>query len=183
METTEYQVERFGTQSPCQPTQISGLLEHRDPPSTTTTITTDSNSDTVISSTSLAFRTPAGTYQDKIPQRTQTTTPSISTSMQQRLGRLQPEKEAALAHVKRLQSQQTASTAFLLQTAADMQNTASSATNQNRQLAPHVDTQLDEIKALILGTQTTAQENFQPIHGNINYLYNRGREWNTAYES
>ena len=63
-----------------------------------------------------------------------------------------------------------------------MQNTASSATNANSQLATHVDTQLDGIKALILGAQTTAQANLQRIHSNINYLYNRGREWNTAYE-
>ena len=63
-----------------------------------------------------------------------------------------------------------------------MQNTASSAANQNSQLATHVDTQLDDIKALILAVQATAQENFQRIHSNINYLYKRGREWNTAYE-
>ena len=63
-----------------------------------------------------------------------------------------------------------------------MQNTASSAANQNSQLATHVDTQLDEIKGLILGAQTTAQENLQRIHSNINCLYNRVREWNTAYE-
>ena len=63
-----------------------------------------------------------------------------------------------------------------------MQNTATSAANQNNQLATHVDSQLDEIKALILEAQITAHENFQRIHSNINYLYNRGREWNTAYE-
>ena len=45
-----------------------------------------------------------------------------------------------------------------------------------------MDSQLDEIKALILGAQTIAQENFQRIHSNINNLYNRGREWNIAYE-
>ena len=76
--------------------------------------------------------------------------------MQQQLARLQAEKEAALAQVKRLQLQQTASTSFLQRTAADVQNTASSAANQNSQLATHVDTRLDEIKALILGAQTTA---------------------------
>ena len=102
--------------------------------------------------------------------------------MQQQLARLQTEKEAALAQVKRLQSQIYASTSFLQRTAADLENTAFSAANQNSQLATHVDTQLDEIKALILGAQTTAQENFQRIHSNINYLYNRGRQWNTAYE-
>ena len=63
-----------------------------------------------------------------------------------------------------------------------MQNTAISAANQNDQLATHVDSQLNVIKALILGAQTTAQENFQRIHSNINYLHNRAREWNTAYE-
>ena len=46
----------------------------------------------------------------------------------------------------------------------------------------HVDTQLDQIMALILRAQTTAQENLQRIHTNINYRYNRGREWHTAYE-
>ena len=102
--------------------------------------------------------------------------------MQQQHARLQAEKEAALAQVKRLENQQSASTSFLQRTAADVQNTASSTANQNSQRATHVDTQLDNIKALILGAQTTAQENFQPIHSNINYLYNRGREWNTAYE-
>ena len=66
--------------------------------------------------------------------------------------------------------------------AADVRNTATSACNQTNQLATHVNTQLDEIKALTLGAQTTAQDNFQRIHGNINYLYNQGREWNTAYE-
>ena len=182
MDTTEYQVERFGAQSPWQPTQVSGLLEHRDPPATTTTTSTDSNPDTVIGSTSIQFRPPAATYKGKSPQRTQTTTPSISSSMQQQLARLQAEKEAALAQVKRLQSQQSASTSFLQRTAADVQNTATSATNQTTQLATHVDTQLDEIKALILGAQTSAQKDFQRIHANIDYLYTRGREWNNAYE-
>ena len=142
----------------------------------------DSNPDTVIGSTSIQFRLLVGTYKGKSPQRTQTTTPSITTSMQQVLAQLQVKKEAALAQVKLLQSQQSASTSFLQRTAADVQNTASSAANQNSQLATYVDTQLDEIKALILGAQTTAQENFQRIHSNINYLYNRGREWNAAYE-
>ena len=63
-----------------------------------------------------------------------------------------------------------------------MQNTASSAVTQDSQLATHVDTQLDEIKALIRGAQPTAQENLQRIHSNINHLYNRTREWNTVYE-
>ena len=182
MDTTEYQVERFGAQSPWQPTQLPGLLEHRDPPATTTTTSTDSNPDTVIGSTSIQFRPPIGTYKGKSPQRTQTTTPSITTSMQQQLARLQAEKEAALAQVKRLQSQQSASTSFLQRTAADVQNTATSASNQTNQLATHVDTQLDEIKALILGAQTSAQKDFQRIHANIDYLYTRGREWNNAYE-
>ena len=102
--------------------------------------------------------------------------------MKHQLARLQAEKEVALAQVKRLQSQQSARTSFLQCTAADVQNTASSAANQNRHLATHVDTQLDEIKALILGAQTTTRENLQRIHSNINYLYNRGREWNRAYE-
>ena len=44
--------------------------------------------------------------------------------------------------------------------AADVQQTATSAANQNKQLATHVDSQLDAIHALILGTQTTVQENF-----------------------
>ena len=63
-----------------------------------------------------------------------------------------------------------------------MLNAASSAANQNSQLATHVDIQLDQINGLVLVAQTTAQENFQQIHCNINYLYNRGREWNKAYE-
>ena len=67
-DTTEYQVEHFGAQSPWQPTQLSGLLEHRDPPVTTTTTSTDSNPDTVIGSTSLQFRPPVGTYKGKSPQ-------------------------------------------------------------------------------------------------------------------
>ena len=175
-DTTEFQVERFGAQSPWQPTQLSGLLEHRDPPVTTTNTSTHSNPDTVISSTSIQFRPPVGTYKGKSPQRTQTTTPSITTSMPQQLRRLQAEKEVALAQVKGLQSQQSASTSLLQRTAADVQNTASSAATPNSQLATHVDTQFDEIKALILGAQTTAQENFQCIHSNINYVYNRGRE-------
>ena len=74
--------------------------------------------------------------------------------MQQRLPRLQAEKEAALAQVNRLQSQQSPSTTLLQCTAADVQNTASSATNQTNQLATHVDTQFDDIKALILVAQT-----------------------------
>ena len=102
--------------------------------------------------------------------------------LQQQLARLQAEKEAALAQVRRLQSQQSASTSFLQRTAADVQNTATSAANQHNQLATHVDSQLDEIKALILGVQTTAEENLQRMHMNINYLYNRGRKWNTAYK-
>ena len=83
MDTTEYQVERFGAQSPWQHTQVSGLLEHRDPPTTTTITSTDSNLDTVTGSTSIQFRPSAATYKGKSPQRTQTTTASISTSMQQ----------------------------------------------------------------------------------------------------
>ena len=71
--------------------------------------------------------------------------------MQQQLAQLEAEKEAALAQVKRLQSQESASISFLQRIAADGQNTASSAANQNRKLATHIDTQLDEIKAIILG--------------------------------
>ena len=41
IDTTEYQVERFGAQSPWQQTQICGLLEHRDPLMTTTTTSSD----------------------------------------------------------------------------------------------------------------------------------------------
>ena len=181
-DATEYQVVCCGAQSPWQPTQVSGLLEHRDPPATTPTISTDSNPDIGIGGTSIQFCLPAGTYKGKSPQRTQTTTVSSTTSMQQQLARLQAEKEAALAQVKQLQSQQTASTSFLQRTAADVQNTTTSAANQNNQLATHVDLQLDAIKALICGAQTTAQKYFQRIHSNINYLYKRGREWNTAYE-
>ena len=50
MDPTEHQVERFVAQSPWQQTQISGLLEHRDPPTPTTTTSTDSNPDTIIGS-------------------------------------------------------------------------------------------------------------------------------------
>ena len=182
MDTMEYQVERFGAQSPWQTTYISGLLEHRDPPATTTTTCTDSNPDSVIGSTSIQFRPPVVTYKGKSSLRTQPTTPSITTSRQQQLARLQGEKEAALAQVKRLQSQQTACTSFLKRTAAHVQNTATSAAKQNNQLATHVDLQLDEIKAHIRGALTTAQENFQAIYSNTNYAYNRGREWHTAYE-
>ena len=99
-DTTEYQVERFGAQSQWQPTQLSALLQHRDPLATTTTTSTDSNPDTVIGSTSIQFRPPVGTYKGKSPQRTQTTTPSITTSMQQQVAQLQAEKEAVLAQVK-----------------------------------------------------------------------------------
>ena len=95
---------------------------------------------------------------------------------------IKAEEEAALAQVKWFQSNQSASTSFLQRTAADVQNTASSAANQNSQLATYVDTQLDEIKARILGAKTSAQANFQRIHSTINYQYNRGWEWNTAYE-
>ena len=96
--------------------------------------------------------------------------------MQLQLAQLQPENEAALAQVKCLQSQQAASTSSHQQTAADVQKTASSAANQNSQLATNVHTQLDEIKALILAAQTTEQENFLRIHSKINYLDNEGRE-------
>ena len=159
-DTTEYQVERFRAQSPWQSTQLPGLLEHRDPPATTTTTSTDSNLDTVIGSTSIQLRPPVGNYRGQSPQRTQTTTPSITTSMQRQLAQLQAQKEAALAQVKRLQTQQSSSASFLQRTAADVQNPATSAANQNTQLASHVDSQRDEIKALILGAQTIAQENF-----------------------
>ena len=74
--------------------------------------------------------------------------------MQQQLSRLQAEKEAALAQVKRLQSPQSACISFPQRTAADVPNTATSAANQTNQLTTHVDTQLDEIKALMLVAHT-----------------------------
>ena len=181
-DASEYQVERLHAQSLWQPTQLPGSLDQRDSPATTTTTSTDSNPDTVISSISIQFRPLVGPNKGKSPQGTQTTTPSITTSMQRQLAQLQPEKEAALAQVKRLQIQQSTSTTFLQRTAADVHNTATSAANQNNQLPTHVDSQLDEIKALILGARTTAQENFQRIYSHINYLYNRVRELNTAYK-
>ena len=49
-------------------------------------------------------------------------------------------------------------------------------------MATHIDGQLDEIKALKLAAQTSAQADFEHIQSNIKYLYNRGREWKTAYE-
>ena len=61
MDTTEYQVEPFGAQTPCQPIQISGQLEDRDPHTTTTITSTTSKADTVIRSTSIQFRLPAAT--------------------------------------------------------------------------------------------------------------------------
>ena len=103
-DTTAYQVERSGAQSPWQPTQLPGLQEHGDSPATTPTTSTDSNPHTVIGSTSIQFRLPVGTYKGKSPQRTSTTTPSITTSMQRQLAQLQAEKDAALAQVKRLQT-------------------------------------------------------------------------------
>ena len=124
MDTPEYQVERFGAQSPWQPTQLSGLPEHRDPAATTTTTSTDSNPDNIIGNTLIQFRPPAGTYTGKSPQRTQTTTPSLTTSMEQQLTWLQADKGAALAQVKFLQSQQSANTSLLQRTAADLQHTA-----------------------------------------------------------
>ena len=88
--------------------------------------------------------------------------------MQQQLVRLQAESEAYLVQVNRIPSQQSASTSFLQHTAADGQNTATSRTNQTNQVATHVDAQLDEIKDLILDAQTTAQQDFEDIHSNIN---------------
>ena len=81
MDTTEYQVERYAAQISWQQTQTSGPLEYRDPPTTTTTTSTDSNPNTIIGSTSIQFRPPVGTYRGNSPQRTQTITPSITTSM------------------------------------------------------------------------------------------------------
>ena len=102
MHTTAYQVERFGEQSPWQPTQIFGLREHSDRPMTTTTTSTAGNTDTVIDSTSIEYRPPTATYKGNSTQRTQTTTPSLSASMQQQLARLQAEEAAALTQRKRL---------------------------------------------------------------------------------
>ena len=182
MDATAYQVEPYGAQSPWQHTQIRSLLKHRDPPTTTTTTSTDSDLHTVICSTSIQFRPPAATYKGKSPQRTKTTTPSISASMQQQLAQPQGEMDAALAQVKRLQSQQSASTSILQRMAADIQNSATSTANQTNQLATHIDTKLDLLKALIVGAQTTSQKDFEYSHSNIKYLYKRGREWNRAYE-
>ena len=92
--------------------------------------------------------------------------------MPPQLAQLQAFTESALSQVKRRQSQPSASTSFLQRTAADVQNTASSAANRNRQQATHVDTQLDKIKPVILGAYITAEKNFQQIHSNIKYLYN-----------
>ena len=89
--------------------------------------------------------------------------------MQQQLARLQAKKKAALAQVKRLQSQQSVSTSFLQRTAADVQNTATFTTNQTNQLVTYVDTQLDEIKALILVAKTSAQQDFEGIYSNTRY--------------
>ena len=85
MASTEYQVDRFGAHSTWQPTQLSGLLQHRDLPTTTTSTSTDSNPDTGIGSTSIQFRPPAATYKGTNPHHTPTTTLSISLSMQQQL--------------------------------------------------------------------------------------------------
>ena len=98
-DTTQDQLELFVVHCLWQQTQMSGLLEHRNPPTTTTTTSTQSNPNTVIGGTSILFRSPVGTYKGNWPQRTQTTTASISTSMQQQLARLQAEKVAALGHV------------------------------------------------------------------------------------
>ena len=84
-------------------------------------------------------------------------------SMQEQLAQLQAEKEECLAQVKRLRRQQSASTSFLQRTAADVQNTPTSTTNQTNHLATNVDTQLDEIKALILVAQASAQKDCEYI--------------------
>ena len=63
-----------------------------------------------------------------------------------------------------------------------MQNTASSATNNNPQLGMQVHLQLYEPKVLIVGALTTAEENEQRIYSNIYNLYKRGQELNTGYE-
>ena len=92
--------------------------------------------------------------------------------MQQQLARMQAEKEAGHTQVKHLQSQQCASPSLLQRTAADVQNTATSTTNQTNQLPTDVDTQLDEIQTVIPIAQTSAQKDLERSHSNINYLNN-----------
>jgi len=89
---------------------------------------------------------PAGPSKGKKPvTRRSTPVPPLPppARMQAHIDQLGAEKEAALAELAKMKSQQTTTSQFLQRTAADVQNTTSTATAQHVQLSGDTATALN----------------------------------------
>jgi len=127
---------------------------------------------------------PAGPSKGKKPatRRSTPVPPLLPTArMQAHIDQLVAEKEAALAELAKIKSQQTTTNQFLQRTVADVQNTPSAATAQHVQLSGDTATALNEIYKLIQRGQQANADEFTRISHNQNFLYEESQRHHTVY--
>jgi len=127
---------------------------------------------------------PAGPSKGKKPvTRRCTPVPPLppTARMQAHIDQLVAEKEAAITELAKMKSQQTTTSQFLQRTAADVQNTASTATAQHVQVSGDTATALNEIYNLIQRGQQANTEKFTRLSHNQNFLYEESKRHHTAY--
>jgi len=126
----------------------------------------------------------AGTSKGKKPATRKSRPPPPlppTARMQAHIVQVVAEKEVALAELAKMKSQQTTTSQFLQRTAADIQNTASTATAQHVQLSGDTATALNEIYNLIQRGQQANAEEFTRLSHNQNFLYEETKRYHRAY--
>jgi len=153
-------------------------------PEITEAPTSSSDDPITTRATSVTPSIPAGPSKGKKPAtRKSTPAPPLppTARMQAHINQLVAEKEAALAKLAKMKSQQTTTSQFLQRTVADVQNTASTATAQQVQLSGDTATALNEIYNLIQRGQQANAEEFTRLSHNQNFVYEESKRYHTAY--
>lgn len=155
----------------------------RSPPPAISAVSTDSDPDAVVHSTTVQFR-PQGSQRKGKQPASKPPTPFTGDGllMKLQLQRLQHEKDAALQELQRIKDQQVQDTGLLQRTAANVQNTANTATAQNAQLATGISEQLADIANLMNTGFARINEDLRKSFVNQNTLYNTMERRHRGYE-
>lgn len=137
--------------------------------------TTDEDLARVMTATPLFH---GGRSKGKAPATRKSTPIPLSEEQKLRahVQQLAAEKEAALRELQKLKSQQATHAGFLQQTAAQVQNAASSAAAQHAQLSSNTGSALADIHQLILNGQQDNAKQFGIIHHNLKFLHDQGNQ-------
>ena len=149
-------------------------LMAREPQAAITAPSTDSDPDHVIHSTTTQFRPQGSQRKGKTPVRSHVPTPEPQLPLftQLQLQRLEREKDAALKELQRIRNQQATNTGLLQRTAADVQNTANTASTLNQQLSTSIRDQLNDIKNIIQNRFNRVDEDLDRAFQNQTTLHN-----------